>query len=370
MNNYPYKTGVFLVNLGTPDSPSTPDVRKYLREFLMDGRVIDIPFILRFMLVNGIIAPFRAPKSAKIYKEVWEERGSPLKFYGEDITKMLQESLGDHYKVVLGMRYQSPSIESALQEFRSEGIEKIIVVPLFPQYASATTGSVKEKVMKVVSKWQIIPEINFIHSYFDHPLFIKAFEERGQKYMNEEKYDHYIFSYHGLPERQIRKGDSTGNCLKAAKENPELAGEANCCATLHQGNRSCYRAQCFATTRLLAEALQIPEEDYTVCFQSRLGNDPWIKPYTEDLIKELVKNGKKRVLAFSPAFVADCLETTIEIGEEYKEVFEEEGGEHWQLVESLNDSSIWVEALKVLVEEHNSRQTYEVLNASNTNQIG
>ncbi|MDX2301826.1 MAG: ferrochelatase [Microscillaceae bacterium] len=363
ITTYPNKTGVFLVNLGTPDSPSTPDVRKYLREFLMDARVIDIPFIPRFMLVNMIIAPFRAPKSAKIYREVWEERGSPLKFYGEDITRMLQEALGENYKVVLGMRYQSPSIASALEQFRAENIEKIVVLPLFPQYASATTGSVKEKVMDIVKKWQIIPEISFIHSYFDHPLFIKAFAEKGQKYLlgNENHhYDHVIFSYHGLPERQIRKGDSTGLCLKTAKENPSLASQANCCATLHAGNRSCYRAQCFETTRLLAEVLGIAQEDYTVCFQSRLGSDPWIKPYTEDIIKELVKKGKKKVLAFSPSFVADCLETTVEIGEEYKEVFEKEGGEHWQLVESLNDSQLWVEALKALVEEHNSRQSSQL----------
>ncbi len=349
MNAKQAQIGVLVVNLGTPDSPATGDVRKYLREFLMDARVVDVPYLLRFILVNLIIAPFRAPKSAKIYREVWEERGSPLKFYGEDVVKMLQEALGARYEVVLGMRYQSPSLKSALGQLKDRGLERIIVIPLFPQYASATTGSVKEKVMRIVKDWQIIPEMTFVHSFFDHPQFIKAFAEVGKKHIEEQDYDHYIFSYHGLPERQIRKGDSTGTCLKAAKENKELAGQANCCATLHPLNKSCYRAQCFETTRLLASELSIPEEKYTVCFQSRLGNDPWIKPYTEDLIKELVKEGKKKVLAFSPSFVADCLETTIEIGEEYKEIFEEEGGEHWQLVESLNNSSVWVETLKSLV---------------------
>ncbi len=342
--------GILLINLGTPDSPSTPDVRKYLREFLMDKRVVDIPFILRWILVNGIIAPFRSPKSAKIYKEVWLPEGSPLKVYGVSLKEQLQKALGEEdYFVELGMRYQSPSIQNALKEMQKRQISKIVVVPLFPQYASATTGSIHDKVMEIVMRWQIIPELTFIKSFFDFPPFIEAFAQIGKSYLEKEKYDHIIFSYHGLPERQIRKGDSTGECLKIAKQNKEKAGEANCCATLHAGNCGCYRAQCFATTRLLAEELGLKEENYTVCFQSRLGNDPWIKPYTEDLIKELIKKGKKRVLAFSPAFVADCLETTIEIGEEYKEVFEELGGEHWQLVESLNDNPIWVEALKKMV---------------------
>ncbi len=342
--------GILLVNLGTPDSPNTPDVRKYLREFLMDKRVVDIPFIARWLLVNGIIAPFRAPKSAKIYKEVWLPEGSPLKVYGFAIEKELQNSLGEKdYFVKLGMRYQNPSIEIALKEMQSRQIDKIVVVPLFPQYASATTGSVHDKVMEIIMRWQIIPEITFIKSFFDFPPFIDAFAQIGKTYLQKDNYDHIIFSYHGLPERQIRKGDNTKTCLTFAKQNPQKAGEANCCATIHAGNRGCYRAQCFATTRLLADALGLKEEDYTVCFQSRLGNDPWIKPYTEDLIKELVKKGKKRVLAFSPAFVADCLETTIEIGEEYKEVFEELGGEHWQLVPSLNDNPIWVEALQKLI---------------------
>jgi len=346
------RIGVALINLGTPDSPNTPDVRRYLRQFLSDERVIDISALGRFLLVNLIIAPFRSPKSAKIYKEVWTEEGSPIKVYGEVVTEKLQEVLGDEYKVVLGMRYQNPSIESALEQFKNEGLERIIIIPLFPQYASATTGSVHQKVMNIIKKWQIIPEIQFVHQFFNHPKFIEAFAEIGKQYLAKQDYDHIILSYHGLPERQIRKGDPTGTCLKDAKENLEIAGEANCCATLHVHNKSCYRAQCFATSRLLAQALGISEEKYTVCFQSRLGKDPWIQPYTEDIIKELVKKGHKKVLAFSPSFIADCLETTIEIGEEYKEIFEEEGGEYWQLVESLNTHPLWIETLKTLVEEY------------------
>ncbi|MGF7214519.1 ferrochelatase [Spirosoma lacussanchae] len=333
------KTGVLLVNLGTPDSPSVPDVRKYLREFLMDGRVIDIPFIPRFLLVNGIIAPFRAPKSAKTYKEVWTENGSPLKYYGQVNERQLQLALGDEYVVRLAMRYQSPSIEAGLSEFQRLGLTDIIVIPLFPQYASATTGSVYEKVMDIIKTWQVIPEIRFINRFLEHPKFIDGFVQLGRKYMAEHDFDHFLFSYHGLPERQIRKGDITKTVCQLG----------NCCASLRADNQHCYRAQCFETTRRLVRELGIPEGKYTTCFQSRLGRDPWIKPYTEDTIRELAGKGIKRVLAFSPAFVADCLETTIEVGEEYKELFEELGGEHWQLVESLNDSPIWVETLVDLV---------------------
>ncbi|WP_296620080.1 ferrochelatase [Marivirga sp.] len=332
------KTGVLLVNLGTPDSTKTSDVRKYLREFLMDKRVIDIPFIYRWMLVNLIIAPFRAPKSAKEYRKLWVDRGSPLKFYGEDVRDMLQDELDEEYVVALAMRYQSPSIQDALDELRNHKVAKIIVIPLFPQYASASSGSVHDKVMEIVQKWQIIPQINFISTFVEEPGFYKTFATLGKKYLDKHDYDHVIFSFHGLPERQIRKGSVDNYC--------KLGG---CCNVYHDKNRFCYRAQCFQTARLIANELNLPEEKYTVTFQSRLGNDPWIKPYTDYVLKDLAKEGKKSVLAFSPAFVADCLETTIEVGEEFKEEFEEAGGERWDLVESLNDNKDWVDTLKSLV---------------------
>jgi len=333
------KTGVLIVNLGTPDSPNTPDVRKYLREFLMDGRVIDIPYVFRFLLVQGFIAPFRAPKSAKIYKELWLPEGSPLKIYGVAVEKLLQESLGDDYVVKLAMRYQSPSIEAGLDAFQKMGLTEIIVIPFFPQYASASTGSVYEEVMRVFKKWQVMPQLRFVNQFVQHPKFIQGFVQNAAKYMANHDYDYFLFSYHGLPERQIKKGD----CTK------EVCNLGNCCDTLHAMNQHCYRAQCFETTRLLVKALNIPEGKYITSFQSRLGSDPWVKPYTDDVIKELPKQGIKSVLAFSPAFVSDCLETTIEVGEEYKELFEEAGGTHWQLVESLNDSPIWIETLVDLV---------------------
>lgn len=336
------KTGVLLVNLGTPDNPKTPAVRRYLREFLMDGRVIDIPKWQRFLLVNGIIVPFRAPKSAKTYQELWTTNGSPLLLYGYAVQKLLQEQLGQDYHVALGMRYQNPSIAQALNELKTIQVHKIIILPLFPQYASATTGSVHEKVMEILRKWDNIPEVTFIAQYCNHTNFIQAFAEQGRKYLQQESFDHVIFSYHGLPERQIIKHDISNTCLKSE----------NCCASYSVHNRLCYRAQCFETSRQLAKALSLEPEQYTVSFQSRLGKSPWIQPYTDETIKKLVLQNKKRILVFSPSFVADCLETTIEIGIEYKHLFESLGGERWQLVESLNDSPLWIETLKNLVKHY------------------
>ena len=334
------KTGVFLINLGTPDSPSTPDVRKYLREFLMDRRVIDIPVISRFFLINGIIAPFRAPKSAKVYKELWQPEGSPLKFYGIQVKKLLQEALGKNYHVALGMRYQSPSMAEAAKEFEGKALDEIIILPLFPQYASASTGSAIEEAMRIIMQWELIPNVKVISNFFEHPMFIQSVVEIGKKYLAQHSYEHILFTYHGLPERQIMKASVDYYCKLGS-----------CCETYHTKNKLCYRAQCFATTRLLVQQLGIPREKYTICFQSRLGKTPWIKPYTDDIIKELAAKGVKSILAFSPSFVADCLETTIEGGVEYKELFEEKGGEHWQLVESLNVSPTWVACLKEMVEQ-------------------
>ncbi|NEM99582.1 ferrochelatase [Pontibacter burrus] len=335
------KIGVLLVNLGTPDTPSTPDVRKYLREFLLDKRVIDINPVGRYALVNGIIAPFRAPKSAKVYRELWTDRGSPLMYHGRDLQAKLQTALGDKYHVAFGMRYQNPSIKSALEELREQSVDRIIVVPLFPQYAAATTGSVHDKIMEIVKDWWIIPSINFISSYCDDPNFINAFAELGKKYLAEDNYDHVVFSYHGVPERQVLKGSDHGYCKLGT-----------CCNSYNKRNKYCYRASCFVTSRLLAEALGLREDQYTVAFQSRLLSDPWLQPYTDEILKTMPAKGYKKVLAFSPAFVADCLETTIEVGDEFKEMFLHAGGEKWVLVESLNSSDPWVEALRQMVLEN------------------
>jgi ferrochelatase len=333
------KTGILLVNLGTPDSPSTADVRKYLREFLSDPRVIDISPLGRWMLVNFIIAPIRSSRSAKLYQQIWTSNGSPLLYYSQRQQQLLQEKLGNGYQVELAMRYQSPGIEQVLQKFSIPDFKKIIVLPLFPQYASASTGSVHEKIMALISQWQVIPEINFINSFCNNEGFINAFCDVGKKY-HPENYDHILFSFHGLPERQIQKADCNGYCFKE-----------NCCASLNNKNASCYRAQCFETARNLAQKMNFSFENYTVCFQSRLGRTPWIKPYSDQVIEELARKGKKKLLVFAPAFVSDCLETIYEIGTEYDILFKKQGGEKIQLVESLNDHPSWIDAMAGLVKQ-------------------
>ncbi len=327
------RIGVLLVNLGTPDSPQVPDVRKYLKEFLLDERVIDIPTVQRNLLVRGIIAPFRAPKSAKTYKEIWTDEGSPLLVYSKQLLTKMKVALGEDYIVELAMRYQQPSIPNGLKILKEARCREIIIVPLFPHYASASFGSVVQKVMEIVGTWQTIPAIRFTGSFHNHPLFIKAFCEIGSAHQHEN-YDHVLFSYHGLPERQILKGADGNNCLSD-----------NCCDNFHSNNHLCYRAQCFDTSRLIAAQLNIPKEKYTVCFQSRLGKTPWIKPYSSPTIHQLAKDGKRTILMFSPAFVADCLETIYEIAVEYHEEFKAAGGEKIQLVESLNDSETFVACL-------------------------
>ncbi len=338
------KTAVLLVNLGTPDSPSVKDVRKYLFEFLNDPRVIDIPTLARAILVNLIIVPFRAPKSAKIYQELWTNnglpdgrKGSPILYYGKSVQEKLQRTLENDFDVYLAMRYKNPSIDDVLKDVYKKDYEKIIVIPLFPQYASATTGSVTDKVMKIMSKWWVIPEVKFISQHYDEVGFINTIVDRARKY-NINEYDHILFSYHGLPIRQVDKVYKDGT----------LCEEHNCETEINETNNYCYKATCYATTRLIAEKLNLPKEKYTVCFQSRLDKN-WLEPFADKTIIEQAKKGAKKLLVFSPAFVADCLETLIEIGVEYQKLFEEHGGEKVQLVESLNDHPMWIETLKEIV---------------------
>ncbi len=333
------KKAILLVNLGTPDSPKTSDVRKYLVEFLTDKRVIDIPVIQRNLLVRGIIGPFRAPKSAATYKKIWTPEGSPLMVYSQKTAVLLQEALGDNYKVYLAMRYQSPSLPDVLAQMYKDQPESIRVIPMFPQYASATTGSVIDRVMELLKDWPTLPKVEFVNSYHDHPLIIETFTENALK-LDITKYEHFLFSFHGVPVRQLAKSDPSGEwCTKV---------KPNCCAVFTETNRNCYGAQCYNTASKIVEKLNLKPEQYTICFQSRLGKTPWIQPYTSEVIEELAKKGVKRIMAFSPAFVNDCLETTFEIGEEYAEDFEKMGGEHLQLVESLNTNPKWIEALKDL----------------------
>ena len=331
-----HKTAVLLINLGTPDSPSVGHVRSYLSQFLNDPRVIDIPWLFRKILVNLIIVPFRAPKSAALYKKLWTANGSPLLYYSKRVKELLQSDLEADFEVFLAMRYKHPSIPDVLEVIRKKNFNRIIVLPLFPQYASASTGSAHEEVMRVVSKWWVIPNITFVNQYFDHPGYIECMAEIGRKYPHQE-YDHVLFSYHGLPERQVDKVYDNGPC-----------SDHNCENEITEENKFCYKATCYATTRLLAAALNIPAEKYTVCFQSRL-DEKWLKPFSDKVVEDCAKKGMKRILVFSPAFTADCLETIIEIGDEYQHIFETNGGQKVQLVESLNDHPRWITCLKDIV---------------------
>ena len=333
------KTGLLLVNLGTPDSPKTGDVRRYLFEFLNDPRVIDLPWLARKILVNLIIVPFRASGSAKIYKELWDlyDGESPLLTYGLSLKDKVQEQLKDQdITVELAMRYKNPSLDSVLEKMRKANYDEIIIFPLFPHYASASSGSAIEKAMNIIRKWWVIPSVKVVSQYFDDPGYIDAFVEKGQQY-NVDDYDHVLFSYHGLPERHVNKVYDNNLC----------EGH-NCEHEVDEENKFCYKATCFATTRLLAERLNIPEDKYTVCFQSRL-TKKWLTPFSDEVVEQHAKNGAKKLLVFSPAFVADCLETAVEIGVEYQEIFEEHGGQKVQLVESLNDSDSWVNAITNIV---------------------
>lgn len=337
-NPLPGKKGVLLVNLGTPDAPTKSAVYRYLKQFLLDPRVIDYPWLGRNLLVRGIILPFRTGNSTKLYKELWTEEGSPLMVYGRRLAEGVQKELGSDYVVELAMRYQNPSIESAVRKLLDAGVREVTVLPLFPQYASATTGSVHEEVMRVLNKEQVIPRLHFISSYHDYAPMIEVFARNAAKFDLGE-YDHILFSYHGLPQRQLLKADRTGHCT----------GSGECCRKLVQNNQYCYSAQCYDTTRALVEKLGLKEGSYTTCFQSRLGKEVWAKPYTSDVIAERAAKGDKKLLVFCPAFVADCLETIIEIGVEYQEEFEKLGGEKVDLVPSLNDDPQWIKAVAQLV---------------------
>jgi len=332
------KKGVLLVNLGTPDAPRWSAVYRYLKQFLLDARVIDYPWLGRNLLVRGIILPFRTSSSTKLYQQLWLPEGSPLKVYGERLAEGVQSALGDGYVVELAMRYQNPSVESAVDKLLAQQVSEILVLPLFPQYASATTGSVHEEVMRILRNKQVIPRVKMVNSYHDLPAMIKVFADNGRKH-DLGKYDHVLFSFHGLPQRQLGKADSCGHCLKSA----------DCCQVLSIKNQHCYSAQCHATAAAIAKELGLATDGYSICFQSRLGKEVWIKPYTSEVIEDRAKKGDKNLLVFCPAFVSDCLETTIEIAVEYQEEFAVSGGEKVQLVESLNDNPDWVQAVAALV---------------------
>jgi ferrochelatase len=334
------KIGVLLIQLGTPNSPRIRDVRTYLSEFLNDPRVIDLPWLARKILVNGVIVPFRAPKSAKVYKELWKigNGESPLLIHSLNVQKkLIKEFKSENVTIELAMRYQNPSLESVLDRMKSENYDQIIILPLFPQYASASSGSAIEKAMNIMRKWWVIPEIKIINQFWDNVGYIDSIVERAKNF-NLSDYDHILFSYHGLPERQVDK----------VYQGEDLCSDQPCETEINDKNKFCYKATCYATTRLIAEKLKISESQYTVCFQSRL-DKKWLTPFSDKIIEEQAKKGAKKLLVFSPAFVADCLETIIEIGTEYQEIFEENGGEKVQLVPSSNDHPLFISGLAEMI---------------------
>jgi ferrochelatase len=336
------RVGLLLVNLGTPDSPETGDVRRYLREFLSDPRVIDIGALPRWLLLNLIILPFRPRRSGEAYEKIWTERGSPLLFHTQDLAEKVRERCGDNVVVDLAMRYGRPSIEDAFLRFKRRAVDRVVVFPLYPQYSSAATGSSIERIATVASRSWNTPFVHVVPPFYDHPAFIEACADVARPVLDEAPWERVLFSFHGLPERHCVKSDDTGaHCLK----------RADCCDRIVEANRNCYRAQCFATERALAAALGIPKERRIVCFQSRLGRSPWIRPYTDEVVVELARAGVKRAAILSSAFVADCLETIEELGMRASDSFKAEGGETLRLVPSINATDGWADGVVALARE-------------------
>lgn len=343
-------TGLLLLNLGTPASAEASDVRPYLREFLTDGRVIDIPGPLRWLLVNGVIAPFRAPKSAEAYKTIWTDEGSPLLVHSRALERAVRERLdadaaaaGTPPVVVeLAMRYGQPDIAGALERMNRAGVERIVVMPLYPQYSSAATGSSIERVMELASQGPAVPALSFVPAFYEHPSFLDAVIAAAAPQYEAARADHVLFSFHGLPEAHVQATDPSGShCLR----------RSGCCDAIAENNRFCYRAQCFATARGLAERLGLSSTHYSVSFQSRLGRAEWVKPYTDDALPALAQQGKRRLAVFCPAFVADCLETLEEIGVRAREDFVGAGGEDLFLMPCPNAHPRFVTAVLELCRE-------------------
>ena len=328
--------GVLLINLGTPDTPDPKSVYRYLTEFLNDTRVIDLPAPLRWILTNLIIIPFRYKKTAKAYQKIWTESGSPLLDNSNKLSQALAAQLGNEYKVALGMRYGKPNIKSALEKLKS--CEEIIIIPLFPQYSSAATGSAIDKTLNLIAKQWNIPAISTIRDFYNHPGFITAYSDIIK--INLKPDYHLLLSYHGLPERHITKSDCQAQCDHQDK-----------CPAITANNSYCYRAQCYQTSELIAKQLSLTPEQYTVAFQSRLGRTPWIKPYTDLILPELRKKGIKNLAIVCPSFVADCLETLEEVNIRTRAQWMSLGGNEFIFIPCLNDSPIWIKQLAAAIKK-------------------
>ena len=334
------RIGVLLVGTGTPDAPRVPEVRRYLAEFLSDPLVLDMNPLGRWLLLHLIILRRRPRRSAAAYRRIWTREGSPLLVHGRALRDGMQERLGRSFAVVLAMRYGNPSIADGLDALAQIGVARLVVLPLFPQYATATTGSVEVAVRKAAARRPALPPAVFVPAFYDDPGFLDALAAVGRPVIDEFSPDHVLLSFHGLPERQVRRADPSGaHCLV----------EDDCCGAIGEANRGCYRAQCFATARALANALELEEGRWTVSFQSRLGRAIWIGPPTETILDELAAAGVRRLAVLTPAFVADCLETLEEIGIRARERFRAAGGEELKLVPCLDAHPVWLAAAEALV---------------------
>jgi protoporphyrin/coproporphyrin ferrochelatase len=336
-------TGVLLVNLGTPDAPEAGPVRRYLREFLSDPRVLDMHPAARWALLELVILPRRPAESAAAYEKIWLEEGSPLLVYGEALAREVAQQLDpERHRVELAMRYGQPSIETGLDRLREQGCDRLVVVPLYPQYAASSTGSSVEEVYRLAGQRWNTPFITVVPPFYDDPRFIGAFASVTRPVLEDLEPDHVLFSFHGLPERHMIKSDEAGDhCLRSE----------TCCDRIVSANRNCYRAQCFATARALASRLELPDDRYTISFQSRLGRAVWIRPYTDQLLVELPKRGIRKLAVVCPAFVADCLETLEEIGIRANADFRAAGGTELRLVPSLNAEPAWVDAVTAFIRD-------------------
>ena len=333
------KQGVLLINLGSPDSTAVPHVRKYLREFLMDPRVLDAPWPIRWCVVHLAILPKRPAESAEAYKRIWTKEGSPLVVTSRNVARELKRRIGDRTVVELAMRYQSPSIESAITNLHAQGVTDLLVFPLFPHFAMSSFETAVVRAQELAARIAPGMRLKTVEPYYADPGFIAALAASASDLLKTD-YDHLLFSFHGLPERHLRKADPTGShCLATP----------NCCETPSPAHRTCYRAQCFATVRAFVEAAGVPANKFSVSFQSRLGRDPWLKPYTDFEIERLAKVGVKRMLVMCPAFVSDCLETLEEIAMRGRETFIEAGGKDLTLIPCLNEHPRWIEALEKMV---------------------
>ena len=339
-------SGVLLINLGTPTAPTVSAVRRYLLEFLSDPRVIDIFFFLRWILLVFFILPWRPRRVSRAYRQVWLGSGSPLAVHSESLRIKLAERLGSEYSVKLAMRYGQPSIERARRAFEREGLDQVLVLPLYPQYASSSTGTALERVYREFGRsWNVLP-LKVIRDFYNDAGFIESFLEVGRPLVEAQQPDHVLFSFHGLPERHILKSDPA-DC-----ENKFCLSSASCCDVIMPKNTTCYRAQCFESARLIAKGLKLSPKSYSVSFQSRLGRTPWIQPFTDVVVVDLARSGVKKLVVFSPSFVADCLETVEEIGLRAHQAFTAAGGQELTLVPSLNGTPRWAQAVADLVEKN------------------